>query len=97
LGSTNAGKPGFAPYPTVYDDVISDRGMHSFCVKHGLFIEDQFGVGTFALRGRAPFRIAILIFARLVRLLTLGRAHDRYIDLTFMIRKPAVMSPERLR
>ncbi len=43
LGMKHAGTPGFGPYPTYYDDVISRRGMHSFCAKHGCRIALEYG------------------------------------------------------
>jgi SAM-dependent methyltransferase len=89
-GSKDAGKPGFAPYPTVYDDVISQPGLREFCGKYGLLIQDEIGVGSYATRGSGIIRIATPILARLVRWLTLGRVHDHHVDLTLVVKKPAV-------
>jgi SAM-dependent methyltransferase len=36
-----AGQPGHDPYPTVYDKVVSIRGVHEFCQQHGLRIVDE--------------------------------------------------------
>ena len=39
----NAGKPGYAPFPTVYDDVVSLSGLQRFADGHGLTIELAYG------------------------------------------------------
>ncbi|HEX5250979.1 MAG TPA: hypothetical protein VFW14_15045 [Gaiellales bacterium] len=58
----NAGKPGYAPFPTVHDDVVSLSGMCRFAGARGLAIERDHGGGrpsTYrelrrARAGRAP-------------------------------------------
>ena len=39
----NAGKPGFAPYRTVYDSVVSTSGLLEFCASNGLIVIDMMG------------------------------------------------------
>lgn len=46
----NAGKPGFAPYRTVYDWVVSRSGLFEFCASKGLVVVDMIGVGSFRRR-----------------------------------------------
>ena len=43
LGQKNAGRPGFNPYPTYYDDVVSRRGIAEFAEKHRMKIVEEFG------------------------------------------------------
>ena len=93
-GSKNAGKSGFAPYPTFYDEVISNSGLRNFCTAHGLKIVEELGVGTYAERGRGVFRYGIFLFARLMHMATFGRVHDRYMDLTLVARKPGIERSE---
>jgi SAM-dependent methyltransferase len=83
-GLKNAGMPGFAPYPTVYDKVISAPGLRNFCAAHGLKILDELGVGSYADRGQGIFKHAIFLFARLMHIATFGKVHDRYVDLTLV-------------
>jgi SAM-dependent methyltransferase len=43
LGSQEAGSPGFPPYRTYYDNIISRHGIHNFCAKHGCRIALEYG------------------------------------------------------
>jgi SAM-dependent methyltransferase len=85
-GKKNAGKPGFDPYPTVHDEVISQRGIRTFAQQHGLTIVEELGQGTYA-RGPVIFRMLVPAFARVIALLTFGRIHDKFCDLTYVLRK----------
>jgi SAM-dependent methyltransferase len=87
-GRANAGKPGYAPYPTVYDEVISTTGMAAFAERHGLKLLDVIGHGGYQ-RGRGVMRFAVSTYARAMSLLSLGRVHDDSADLTFILRKPS--------
>ena len=46
LHNRDAGRPGFAPYPTYYDPVISRVGMRGFCRDHGLSLQVECGDGS---------------------------------------------------
>lgn len=83
-----AGKPGFAPYPTVYDQVISRRGMLDFCARHGLTVVEEMGVGSYRL-GYGKLAKVIPLVARTISLLTLGKVHDKYVNRTLVARKAA--------
>lgn len=85
----NAGKPGFAPYPTIYDEVISRRGLLEFCKANGLDVVEEFGVGTYR-RGHGLISRITPLVARVVSILSLGRIHDRYVDRTLVARKHPV-------
>jgi len=84
-----AGKPGFPPYPTVYDVEVSLRGFRDYCAKHKLEIEEEFGVGTYR-RGFGWIARITPFIARTISLLTFYRYHAQYVDLTFIVRKPAI-------
>ena len=83
----NAGRPGFAPYPTHYDEVISTSGFREYCRRAGLNIIDQIGVGSYAERGTGILSHFVPFFARTISIATFGRVHDRHVDLTFVARK----------
>ena len=75
-GTTQAGQPGFAPYPTVYDPVVSVAGLRKWARTRGLAIESQYAMnGWLGHFGRfAPIVRSLL---RVVGLLSGGRlAHD---------------------
>jgi SAM-dependent methyltransferase len=84
----DAGKPGFPPYPVVYDPVVSRRGLESFCTSHGLDVVDVLGVGTFRRGYGLAGRITPLV-AAVVSALTLGIVHAKFVDLTVIARKRA--------
>lgn len=85
-GVKNAGKPGFDPYPTFHDRVVSRRGIHAFCRRHGLTIREEAGYAGYLPRRRAfaPFARALV---RTISLLSLGRLDWRYNNLTYVIEK----------
>lgn len=84
----DAGKPGFAPYPTVYDDVISRAGLLRFCRENGLEPVEEIGVGSYR-RGHGWLARLTPLVARVVSLLTFGKVHDRYVDRSLVARKVA--------
>lgn len=73
----DAGKPGHAPYPVVYEDAMSRRGIDAFCTTHGF----SSSVSAAAAYKRAWFRP----LARCVSALTLGRFEWRHNNLTYLI------------
>lgn len=82
----DAGKPGFAPYRTIYDDVVSRQGLEEFCTRNGMQVVEVLGVGTFR-RGYGLASRVTPIVAWVVSMLTFGRVHARYVDLTVVARK----------
>lgn len=82
-----AGQPGFAPYPTYYDDVISRHGFHDYCRRAGLTLVDEIGVGSYAERGTGRLSRLVPLAARLAAIASFGKVHDRYVDITFIARK----------
>lgn len=85
----DAGKPGFAPYRTIYDPIVSQKRLEQFCIDHGLEIVEILGVGTFQ-RGYGMARKITPIVARMISFLSFGHVHDRFVDLTIIVRKPVV-------
>lgn len=85
-GVKNAGKPGFDPYPTFHDRVVSRRGIHAFCRQHGLTIRDEAGYTGYLPRRRALAPFA-RVLVRTISLLSLCRLDWRYNNLTYVIEK----------
>lgn len=83
----DAGRPGFAPYPTYYDPVISISGFHEYCARRDLSILEQYGVGSYSGRGSGLLSRIVPIVARLIAVVSLGYVHDEYVDVTFVVRK----------
>jgi SAM-dependent methyltransferase len=86
-GLKDAGKPGFAPYRTVYDAVISRRGLREFSAQHNLIVREELGYGSYR-RGRGMFKVLTPLFARTVSLLSLGTVHSKYVDMTYVLESP---------
>lgn len=65
-GFKDAGKPGHAPYPTVYDPVVTLEGMRDYAKRKDLTIINEYGIdyvlGNFT-RGRPLARQAMRAFA----------------------------------
>lgn len=85
-GRVNAGKPGYGPFPTVYDPVITRAGIRRFCLDRGLNVREEFG-SNFHLRffgRRAPLVDRLL---RAVAALSFGRLTATHNNLGYIIEK----------
>jgi SAM-dependent methyltransferase len=80
LGQKNAGKPGFAPYSTVYDEVVSREGICRFAKENNLRICEEFGFYR-------PTGIANLLID-LVQVLSFGRLKSSHCNLVYVLEKP---------
>lgn len=83
----NAGKPGYAPYPTVYDDVVSVAGLRRFAERRGLQIERAYGTDSYLNVFRALRPVAALSM-RLVSRLSRGQLTSEHANIGFVMRKP---------
>ena len=62
----DAGKPGHAPYPTVYDEVVSAAGLRSWADRSGVKVEDSYATNYYLKkfgRLRGPVNLGIRGFA----------------------------------
>jgi SAM-dependent methyltransferase len=84
-GFKNAGRPGYGPYPTVHEPIISVDGIRRFCDAHDCLIEEVVATSNYLDRGTAlPLRRAV---ARTLSALSFGRLHWRHNNLCLVIRK----------
>lgn len=84
----HAGEPGHAPYPTVYDPVVSVRGMRRWADTRGFKIVDEFCVNSYLdVFGRAR-PIAQLLVAAMAKA-SRGRLSGTHNNLGFVMEKPA--------
>lgn len=87
FGDRNAGKPGFSPYPTYHDPVLSPDSLRDFCRTHDCALKELFAVDVFS--GRVGARnTAIRMGMRMVSLFSRGRLSNRQVDLGIVMRKP---------
>jgi SAM-dependent methyltransferase len=82
----NAGKPGFDPYPTFHDRVVSRRGIHHYCALHDHRVVEEAGYANYLPRLPVLGTLTRAI-VRSVAQLSLGRLDWRYNNLTFVIEK----------
>lgn len=89
LHNRNAGRPGFAPYPTYYDPVISRIGMRSFCRDHGLSLQVECGDGSESYGCPGWVATTAEFVARAVSAATGGRIAWKHANLLYILRKDA--------
>ncbi len=86
-GIKTAGKPGFDPFPTFYDEVVSREGIRRWCASKGLAIREEVGWNYAVGRpGLVSFVIGGVFKA--LSLLSLGRLAADHVNLTYVIEKP---------
>jgi len=83
-GFKEAGTPGFGPYPTYHERIVSTEGIEAFCEAHDCQILEFFGHGYYLKYegGNIAKWLAIGVW-----LLSLGRFPWRHNDLTFVIQR----------
>lgn len=86
-GFKNAGKPGYAPYPTFYDEVVSRSGIYEFCEKHGLSMRAEYSLGH-QRKKRRVFVFLSRLLVWIVHLASFGGLSVKYSSLTYVIEKP---------
>ena len=84
----NAGKPGFDPFPTYYDKVLSRKGMRAFCKNNGLIMKAEYGWAGALPRRLGAFRIPVYLACRTLSILSLGRLTNSPAGLAYVIQKP---------
>jgi hypothetical protein len=85
-GLKEAGKPGFAPYPTYYHPIVSREGIHEFCKSHGYSIKEEYGFCGY-LRGKGVKTKLIRVVAILISAGSLGKLPWKYNNLTYVLSK----------
>ena len=86
LGKASAGNPGYGPYRTIYDPVVSRRGIYAFCDRNNLRVEAEYAFATDG-PGRKIMRVLIGATTRIASLVTFGTFSDRHADLLYVLRR----------
>ncbi|GLU46889.1 hypothetical protein Nans01_12400 [Nocardiopsis ansamitocini] len=85
-GRVNAGRPGFGPFPTVYDRVVSYRGVLDYCARNEVEV-----LQTLSCNHHLRYfgRMSPIVDAglRTVAAASLGRLTARHNNLAFVLRK----------
>jgi SAM-dependent methyltransferase len=86
LRRPNAGKLGYEPYPTIYDRIVSRKGIHRYCAEHGHTILAEY-YSAFPAGVFHRFTFIISIFVKVVSILSCGRLAPYHNNIHFIIRK----------
>lgn len=81
LRSKNAGKPGFGPYPTFYDRIVSRDGIREFARNNELTVREECGYYI------PPPPVGLLM--RIINFLSFGRLAADHCNLLYILEKPA--------
>jgi len=84
MGSKNAGKPGYDPFPTFFDPIVSREGIHDFCRKTGLKVRIEYSYGYTTFR---PFFPVADLILRILGWASFGKLDSKRTDLLFVIEK----------
>ena len=87
----NAGKPGFGPYPTYHDAVVSREGIRQFCQDNGFSLEAEYASNTYITQSSGFKALLLKSIVSAVRLLSLGTLEHRYNNLIYILKKTEVV------
>lgn len=80
LGNPDAGKPGHVPYPTIYDEIVSRKGIREFARLNQLVVREE--RGFYKPSGLASF------FLDFIHTLSFGTLAGSHCNLLYVIEKP---------
>jgi SAM-dependent methyltransferase/GT2 family glycosyltransferase len=86
-GYADAGKPGHAPYPVVYDDVVSVRGLRAFARSRDLEVADEYGTNH-VLEHFRQLGPAVDVVLRCIARLSRGRLLATHNNIGVVLRRP---------
>lgn len=89
LRDQKAGTPGYGPFRTYYDKVVSQRGIHDFCRERRLRIKAVYSVGHGRKIWKPSVRAARSIAVFIIHFASLGSLSRKHANLMFVIEKPA--------
>lgn len=84
----NAGTPGHGPFPTVYDRVVSRKGMYKFCDSHNLNILHEYGTNYY-LKKLGGLAMIVKPVLKMIELISLQKLKSDHNNLVFIIQKPS--------
>jgi SAM-dependent methyltransferase len=86
-GYVDAGKPGHAPYPVVYDDVVSVRGLRTFADSRGLEVVEEYGT-NYVLQHFRQLGPVVDVVLRGIGRLSGGRLIATHNNIGVVLRRP---------
>jgi SAM-dependent methyltransferase len=89
-GDINAGMPGYDPFPTVFEPIVSRQGILEYCQQKDLIIYSQKSFGFKRFPRSYPWGHIAL---KIAGFLSFGRLDSSRIDLLFIVAKPTSVYP----
>lgn len=86
LGDKNAGKPGYPPYPTYHDLVVSRKGIRRFCHNNNFVLKEEYGVNAYCRKSDLKSRL-LRVCSASISAASLGRLPWHYNNLTYVLKK----------
>jgi 2-polyprenyl-3-methyl-5-hydroxy-6-metoxy-1,4-benzoquinol methylase len=86
-GFKNAGKPGHAPYPTVYDPIVTLSGMRDYARRTDLTIIEEYGI-DYVSQNFARARTIVRWGMEIVAAGSRGRLTASHNNLGFVLERP---------
>jgi len=83
----DAGTPGNGPFPTVYDRVVSRKGMYEFCDTHKLNIFHEYGTNYY-LKKLGGVAMIVKPVLKVIEMISLRKLQSDHNNLVFIIQKP---------
>ena len=87
-GQRNAGRPGFGPYPVVYDELISVHGLEEYCADRGLTIKSMTGSNYHLDIFPRPLQRPVDLALRAFGALSFGRLAATHNNICLVAAKP---------
>ena len=86
MGHKKAGKPGYGPYPTHYNPIVSRNGIRDFCNDGGndIVLDAEYG-DTYFRPGRGLRKALIHIIKRVVNILSFGCLSDKHTNILYTL------------
>jgi SAM-dependent methyltransferase len=90
--NADAGKPGHAPYPTVYDEVVTLRGLRAWAGRRRLHVLHEYGTNQY-LRYFGRLRPVAAAAVRAIAACSTGRLSASHNNICLVFQKPADQKP----
>lgn len=87
-GIKTAGKPGYDPFPTIYDAIVSREGIHHWCATNGLLLKEEIG-WNYQIGRPGLVSLGVRTFIKALHLFSFGTFADDHVNLTYVIEKSA--------
>jgi len=87
-GRPNAGKPGYEPFPTPFDPIISRKAMHQYCQQRNLQIKMEH---SYLFKAKERFKALPMVgnmIVKMAEVISLGKLASNRVDLLLVIEKP---------